>query len=297
MSQDQPSKSQQLQGQPEGYLQELATATDQARVSEVLQTYLNTLSQFHRYSWNNIILILMQRPEATRVAGYKTWQKLGRQVERGEKGIAIFCPLLKKVTDEHEQEETRLVGFRVGHVFDVTQTTGEPLPAPPTWTNAGQDGAELARFLKRVAQSLKITVRTGILPGAAQGASEGGSITLRHGLSPKAQASTLAHELAHELLHQRQHAAAAPAAETQARQQREIEAEAAAYAICRHFGLEINSPNYLALWATDSTAIQARLERIAYAAKRIIQLVEEIARSAPAQATSEPESLPLARAA
>lgn len=283
------TQSQQWQEEVHTYLQELAAATDQVRVSETLQSYLHTLARFHRYSWNNVILILIQRPDATRVAGYKTWQKLGRQVERGEKGLAIFYPLLKKEPGESGEETTRLVGFRVGHVFDVAQTSGDPLPEPPTWTNIGNEGDLVAQRLTRVAESLGIQVLTRELPGAVQGTSNGGIITLREGLSPKGRACTLAHELAHELLHQR-YASEAPATEAdQARQEREIEAEATAYTVCRYFGLETNSPNYLALWAADSAAIQARLARITYAAQRILALAERVVTPTP-EAIAIPEA-------
>lgn len=93
--------------------------------SEVWAEYLRFQSRFHRYSFGNALLIYLQKPDATYVAGYKTWQKMGRQVKKGEKGIAIFAPQMVKVRKVQEDsgeevEESRLAGFRVAYVFDVS---------------------------------------------------------------------------------------------------------------------------------------------------------------------------------
>ena len=93
---------------------------------------LHVASKFHRYSFNNQLLILCQRPDATRVAGYRKWQEFGRQVRKGEKGIAILapCKYRTKIEDDSGEETTvqSIRGFRVVHVFDVSQTEGESLP-------------------------------------------------------------------------------------------------------------------------------------------------------------------------
>lgn len=107
--------------------------------SDALTAYLTAMSQFHNYSFQNILLIASQRPTATRVAGIRTWNELGRRVRRGEKGIMIFAPLIgykRNLSIEQDQQtdahtarpEPRLVGFRAVHVFDVAQTEGEDLP-------------------------------------------------------------------------------------------------------------------------------------------------------------------------
>jgi antirestriction protein ArdC len=101
--------------------------------SEVLKTYLAVMARFHRYSWGNALLIASQHPEATRVAGFHAWRKLGRYVRKGEKGIIILAPMVgrkRRAEDEElaEDEQTRVFGFRAAYVFDVSQTEGEPLP-------------------------------------------------------------------------------------------------------------------------------------------------------------------------
>jgi hypothetical protein len=99
--------------------------------SDAPKVYLSVMSRFHRYSWGNILLIYSQRPNATHVAGFHSWLKMRRCVRRGEKGIVILAPMVgrKKSDDEiTEDSQTRLFGFRTAHVFDVSQTEGEPLP-------------------------------------------------------------------------------------------------------------------------------------------------------------------------
>ena len=88
------------------------------------------MSRFHRYSWNNVLLISLQRASATHVAGFQTWRKFGRYVRKGEKGIVILAPLIgkKRTEDDSDNEEKHLFGFRAAYVFDVSQTEGEPLP-------------------------------------------------------------------------------------------------------------------------------------------------------------------------
>src|SRR2546426_9270722 len=99
--------------------------------SDALKNYLRLMSRFHRYSWGNCLLIYSQRPNATHVAGFHAWLKLRRYVRKGEKGIVILAPMVgKKSSGEElaEDDKTRLFGFRAAHVFDLSQTDGEPLP-------------------------------------------------------------------------------------------------------------------------------------------------------------------------
>jgi hypothetical protein len=100
--------------------------------SETLKSYLVVMSRFHRYSWNNALLIYTQRPNATHVAGFHAWLRMRRYVRKGEKGIAILAPIgCKKSIDGKllEDEQTRVYGFNVAHVFDLTQTEGNRCPS------------------------------------------------------------------------------------------------------------------------------------------------------------------------
>ena len=131
------TKRQELYADLKRAVEILANETDTARQSELFCDYLRCASLFHDYSWGNQMMIWTQRPTATRVAGYHTWRKMGRHVKQGQKGIAIFAPMVirskeaadpaRVVTAEKEQ-----VWFRVVYVFDVAQTEGQPLPDLPT---------------------------------------------------------------------------------------------------------------------------------------------------------------------
>src|SRR3974377_443399 len=112
-------------------LEELAASLESGH-SEALTTYLKTMALFSKYSLNNLFLIARQRPDARRVAGYQTWRKLGRFVRKGERGIAIIAPLVRRKPEienlESAETESVVSGFKVAHVFSEEQTDGEALP-------------------------------------------------------------------------------------------------------------------------------------------------------------------------
>ncbi len=251
-------------------LDTLAKAVDDVRASEAFKAYLAVQARFHRYSWHNSMLIAMQRPDATRVAGYKTWQSLGRQVCKGERGITIFAPCpWKRETDDGETEQG--IFFRAVHVFDVGQTDGNDLPDVdvPTVDTACDD---LLAKLRRVADQRGIAVTFATLSGGLFGVSKGGTINVDDGHATGQQAKTLAHELAHEALHKTDRTGLT-------RSVAELEAESVAYVVCTHFGLdvEVRASRYIALWDGDSKALRASLERIANTARGIIDDVEAVA--------------------
>ena len=273
-------------------IEELSQETDMVRVSRTLHDYLDTLHKFHHYSWSNQLLIWMQKPEATRVAGYRTWtEKFKRQVRFGEKGIAILAPCIYFASqtegdeDRHERRpseddpvaelsalqlrrQVQHLRFKVVYVFDVAQTEGEPLPEAPEWRDTEKD-PELEKALHSMACSRGISVQVTEDLGGAQGCSSGGKILLL----PGAGTRTFVHELAHELL---EHGLPQVRART-TRQQRETEADASAYVVGRHFGLAGScEPNYLALWQVAGGDILSSLERVRSVAIDIIQTVEAI---------------------
>ncbi len=264
-----PSKAQELRARIDGSLATLANAVDEVRASEAFVAYLNMQSKFHRYSWCNCMLIAMQRPSATQVAGYRQWQKLGRQVRKGEKSIAIIAPCTYKREVQRDDGETDTeagVYFRAVSVFDVAQTDGQDLPTVdvPTIDGAADD---LLGKLVSVANSRDIRVTFGPIPGGAFGVSKSGAIDIDDTHATGQQAKTLAHELAHEAMHKSKNR---PDGLT--RSAAELEAESVAYVIGSHFGVdcEIRSSRYIALWDGDSKALKASLERIATTARDII---------------------------
>lgn len=258
------TRSQELLDQITARIEDLAGATDAARMSEEMLRYLDTLSRFHHYSTLNTWLIMTTCPHATFVAGFHAWHKLGRFVLKGENGIPILAPILITEKSEDEAMEKTLRGFKVVYVFDVSQTDGEPLPEAPNWKSP-EKNALLSERLIAYAQYHGIVVTEKVLPGEMQGVSKGGRIEV----SPTAGTSTLIHEIAHELLHKGKNPPAG-------RSIREMEAEAVAYVVGRHFGLDGTSgPNYIALHGANSNQILEHLARIADAARAMVGAVED----------------------
>jgi antirestriction factor ArdC-like protein len=265
-------KANELRKTVKGYIAHLADETDAAQASEAMQDWIELLSKFHRYSVNNTWLIYCFRPDATLVKGYKSWQKLGRQVRRGEQGIPILAPCPYERRDPDTDEVVRRgMYFRVVYVFDVSQTDGEPLPEEPSWVTDGEGGEALTEALMAVAQGKEIKVNLeaeGL--GEVRGSSSNGSVKVRAGLSSLGAAKTLAHELAHEMLHWGPE-------RSRDRHIVEMEAEAVAYTVLRHFGLEgTGSPNYIALWQATREDLEGACERIAGTASELITAIEEV---------------------
>ena len=241
----------------------LAKAVDSVRASDTFKAYLDTQARFHNYSWHNTWMIFSQRPDATRVAGFKTWLTLDRHVCKGEKGIAIFAPMRFKKENAKGDTEDR-IAFRVVHVFDVSQTDGAELPTieTPTVDIVADD---LLADLARVADARGIAVTFQPISGGAFGVSRNGKIDIDNTHTTGQQAKTLAHELAHEALHWEDRG-------TFTRSVAELEAESVAYVVCRHFGLDtsVRSSAYIALWDGNGKAMRESMDRIAKTARKII---------------------------
>ena len=141
--------------------------------SEALLKFVECVSRFHQYSWRNCMLIAIQNPEATRVAGFRKWLELKRYVRKGEKGIAILAPMTyrKKVEDDHGSEKTEagIRGFKVVYVFDVSQTEGEDLPE---FARVSGEPGELLGDLKSLIADSGIELRYEVLPLGTKGLSE-----------------------------------------------------------------------------------------------------------------------------
>jgi len=255
-------------------LDQLAAALE-AGHSDRLRAYLGTMARFHRYSFGNILLIAIQKPDASRVAGYQAWRKLGRFVRKGEKGIVIIAPIVRRNHEEDRREvdstaadshDRFVAGFKAAYVFDVSQTDGEPLPELAEVTG---DPAGKTDKLRGLAGELGIAVEYEDDLGGADGVSSGGRIALRRGQTPAEEFSTLAHELAHEMLHRGQDRS------TTTRTIRETEAEAVAFVVCQAAGLRTNgaAADYIQLYHGDKETLAASLARIQQAAAQIIQVV------------------------
>ncbi len=170
--------------------------------SERLKEYLAAMARFRRYSWHNIRLIASQKPNATHVAGFHAWHKLGRFVKKGEEGIPILAPIIQKKAENNGEteldESSTAVGFRAAYVFDISQTDGQPLPEIGSVNGNPREYRErLAEFVADLGIALEYS--EDIAP--ARGTSLGGKITLLPGQSPAEEFATLAHEIAHEMMH------------------------------------------------------------------------------------------------
>jgi len=244
----------------------------EAGISETLKQYLTAMDRFHRYSVGNAILIQLQKPDATHVAGFRAWQRLDRHVKKGEHGIAIIAPVVwrRKArpddSDKDKDEDEILSTFKTAYVFDISQTEGKPLPE---FAQAqGDPGAYLER-LKRFVSDRGIKLERHESLRIAEGVSIGGTILLKACLAPAEEFSVLVHELAHETLHQD------PSNRPKEKTIREAEAEAVAYVVCEGIGLDVNtaSSDYIRLYDGDKKTLMASLERIQEAAAEILEAV------------------------
>lgn len=248
--------------------------------SEKYITYLQVMSKFHTYSANNQVLIAMQMPEATAVAGYNSWiRNFDRHVKRGEKSITILAPMKVKIkidTDRRDadgkiiQEERETIKFRPVSVFDVSQTEGKPLP---------QIISELAGNVSRYEQLLDAARQAAPYPieiRAVEGSAKGWcnftqeKIIIKEGMSEAQTLKTAFHETAHARIH---------AGDTdKSREQKEVEAESIAYVVCSHFGLDTSDYTfgYVATWAgrQDINLLKQSMQTISQTAKAIITDVE-----------------------
>lgn len=221
--------------------------------------YLDTQARFHRYSTANVFLILTQRPDATRVAGFHAWRDLGRFVRKGEKGIAILAPVTvrkRRDGDQDDGEPEAVTRFRVVHVFDLAQTDGDPLPeAPEPRLLDGDDtsAAALEARLRGLCAQVGFAVQTGDPGGEALGCYDPATntVTLRDGLPAAQRAKTLCHEIGHGLM---QHHGRVSAWEYV---EQEAAAEGTAYVVCTWAGIDASgySFDYAAGWASRSDGL------------------------------------------
>jgi N-terminal domain of anti-restriction factor ArdC/IrrE N-terminal-like domain len=257
-------------------LDRLADGIAHLTSSDTWQAWLRVQARFHRYSFSNTVLILTQRPEATRVAGFGTWLRLGRHVRRGEQAIWILAPVTRRPTERSTEVDAEpapraVVGFRAAAVFDIAQTDGEPLPAVCRRLG-GDDPAGLYQALVGVAHELGFRVEDHIFDAATNGDCSHAERRIRVGaeLAPAQRAKTLAHELGHALLH----------AEPGERGLRELEAESVAFVVCDALGLDAGdwSFGYVAGWSGGGEAALVALKatggRIQRAADRILSRLE-----------------------
>lgn len=236
--------------------------------------FLRFAGRFHAYSASNALLILAQRPDATRVAGYKTWRTLGYQVRRGENGIAILAPIVTRrrpIDEEDDRERPEVVrllrGFRVVHVFDIAQCDGPPTPEVRPELLSGDAPGCLWDGLAAQVHALGFSLERGDCHGA-NGRTDfaAKTVRVRDDVEPAQAAKTLAHELAHALLHDGSEYA------TGCRGRAEVEAESVAFLVLTSAGVDAGrySFAYVARWSDGS------LEQVVKTAERAITCARTI---------------------
>jgi antirestriction protein ArdC len=229
-------------------------------------------SRFHRYSYGNVLLIASQNGGATQVAGFRTWQRLGRSVRKGEKAIWILAPMRGKRTDAEGRDESVIRGFKYVAVFDIAQTEGEALPTICTQL-PGDDPNRFYDRLVAVARAIGFRVDDHEFAGATNGDCSPSErrIRVESRNTPAQRVKTLAHELAHALLH---HSA-------EDRGLAELEAESTAFVVCRRIGLDTGSYSfgYVVTWAGGGdeaiSGIRSSCDRIQKAAATILRFFED----------------------
>ncbi|MFC5368599.1 ArdC-like ssDNA-binding domain-containing protein [Salinirubrum litoreum] len=275
----------------EEWLEELQQDVETACESEQFEQWLSAQAQFHDYSVRNSILIRRQCPEATRVAGYRAWQELGRQVQSGEQALWIRAPVRARVCpscDEFLQghgdcdEETpteewprRVIGFRSVAVFDISQTEGEPLPELQHEAHGEADW--LLDILQQIADDWGLSVRILADEQWPHGSAWGvyGSADDRIDIRDRENTADLARTFLHELAHARLHPET-PADSKQAAAF-ELDAEATAAIVGRHVGLDTSGSQwYLSAWGhEEDVSLADRCEAIAMTARELIERIDE----------------------
>ena len=279
--------------------QQILKLTDSDRFKQ----YLNTLAKFHHYSARNIDLIYAQNPQATQVAGFKQWQTaFNRTVNRGEKAIRIAAPIIKKLTPEDQKrldttEEKAIVGYRYIPVFDISQTSGEPVLSAKDFVkenlvdhkNVTNLYNELKDYLNNNTD-IKVSEKSLSELGGAKGYFQPNTNEIVIGGDEPDNAlklKTLYHEYAHSQLH-----GLKSAFKDRPRAYQETQAEAVAYVAMQNIGVDTSnySLGYVATWAKDKAVIHSALSEIQQVSNKVIELSDGLTKQLGLQeAQKEPE--------
>ena len=267
--------------------------------SDSYRNYLSTMSKFHNYSFNNTLLIAMQKPDATLVAGYKAWQKnFERHVNKGEKAIRILAPAPYKIKEERdkidpvtqellldkdgnpqkEEVEITIPAFRAVSVFDLSQTDGKPIPEL-TAKELLSDVEGYQDMIRAVEAISPVPIELEEIAGDSKGYydREAKRIAVQENMSESQTLKTMIHEVAHSKLHSKE-----VEQDEQMRKDRntkEVEAESIAYTVCQHFGVDTSdySFGYIAGWSSgrDTKELRASMDTIRRTASELITGIEE----------------------
>ena len=268
--------------------------------SERFKEYLRTMSKFYNYSFNNTLLIAMQKPEATYVAGYTSWQRnFDRQVMKGEKGIKILAPAPYKAQEEREKidpvTQKPVIGadgkavtetvevlrpaFKVVSVFDVSQTDGKELPDIIVDELKGSV-ENYEAFFDALRQESPVPISFENIPGGAKGffSPVESRIAIQEGMSEIQTVKTAIHEIAHAKLHAVKPDEKAAPEDKKDRHTKEVEAESVAYTVCQRYGIETSdySFGYIAGWSSgkETKELKSSLDTIRKTAAEMIEGID-----------------------
>lgn len=264
--------------------------------SDTYRDYLKTMSKFTSYSLNNTLLIAMQKPDATTVAGYTTWKQMNRQVVKGSKAIKILAPCIyKKKPDSDikdtsdkaaqdnknnaktEEPEKILVGFKIVNVFDYSQTEGEPLPELAHKLDGNVD--EYSDFSEALQQFSPVPIEFKDIEGTANGYYHliDKNIIVDNGMSQVMNIKTTIHEIAHALLHDNDNGLEKDALLD--KQTKEVQAESVAFTVSNYFGIDTSdySFGYISGWSNgkDLKELKESLDTIRQTSQMIITGIEQ----------------------
>ena len=267
--------------------------------SEKYKSYLSTMSKFHNYSFNNTLLIAMQKPEAMLVAGYQAWQKnFERHVNKGEKAIRILAPAPYKIKEERdkldpvtgemmfdengmpqkEETEVTIPAFRAVSVFDVSQTDGKPIPElEVNELLSTVEGYE--DFVQALMNISPVPIAFEDIPGDSKGyfSTAEKRIAVQENMSESQTLKTMVHEVAHSRLHDKEvnQSMDIPVKD---RNTKEVEAESVAFTVCQHFGIDTSdySFGYIAGWSSgrNMKELKSSLDTIRKTASELITGIE-----------------------
>ncbi len=255
--------------------------------SDRYMDYLKTMSKFHSYSINNIMIIHRQMPDATLVASYGRWKKLHRYVKRGERGIKILAPcpysvmIEKEMVDKDgnsvtETTKVKRTAFKLESVFDISQTDGEPLPELVKDLDGQVTG--FSDFREAICRTASVPVGFEDMKDGTHGYYHVAEkrIAIKNGMSEAQTIKTMVHELAHSILHSKE--ALATSGENPTRETKEVEAESVAYVVCNHFALDSSdySFGYIGGWSEgkELPELKASLDSIRNTAHFLIEEIE-----------------------
>lgn len=271
--------------------------------SEKYRDYLTTLSNLHKYSFNNVVLITMQKPDASYVAGFGQWKKHERHVMKGEKGIKIFAPAPFTVKKEKErvdpdtgrplrgpdgkvltdEVEEKIPAFKVVTVFDVSQTDGKPMPMQMRVPDIEGDVQQYELFRQALEDASPVPVffepmREG-LDGFFRHSDTERNIHINNSMSQVQTVAAMVHEITHATLHDTDVPGDETSAQREARRAREeVEAESVAFVVSQHFGIETdaNSFGYVANWSSgrELAELKASLDTIRKTASQLIDKID-----------------------